>query len=141
MLVVSNVEISTANFLHFPRLLARFESPMSDALALTRAVMVSIWLQSIGRDGLQRLFGLLHLEYSQHIIRNLSKNTLVDESSVSFLILCVLELTFIFRLTFVRQSLGSCLLLYGVERATLQDAGFLREDEVRDLPSRYVACV
>ncbi len=44
-----------------------------------------------------------------------------------------------YSLQVIRQSLATCLLLYGCNRAFLISSGLVLESEVRGLPSRYVA--
>lgn len=40
------------------------------------------------------------------------------------------------RLCFLRQSLATCLLLYGCDRQGLINLGMILEDEVKNLPAR-----
>ncbi len=42
------------------------------------------------------------------------------------------------RLQIIRQSLATCLLLYGCEREFLLSSGLVLETEIRGLPSRWV---
>lgn len=43
-----------------------------------------------------------------------------------------------FSFTFVRISLGTCLLLYGCERNKIIESEMITEDEIKSLPSRCV---
>jgi hypothetical protein len=45
---------------------------------------------------------------------------------------------YIHSLRFVRQSLSTCLLLYGCSRDTLLTCDMILDDEIKDLPSRFV---
>jgi hypothetical protein len=53
---------------------------------------------------------------------------------VSFQIVSLLAVS----LCFIRQSLATCLLLYGCERSSLLEIRMITEDEIKDLPSRFV---
>lgn len=47
-------------------------------------------------------------------------------------------LTAYFRTTFIRQSLATCLLLYGCDREALKSGGIILEEEIKVLVSRKV---
>lgn len=80
ILASSGVEISDANLLRYPNIMTRYENPLSDALTLVRAVLSSVWLRSIGRQGLQRLFGLLHAHYTPEVLESLTKEVAAESS-------------------------------------------------------------
>ncbi|KAF8654221.1 hypothetical protein AX16_003745 [Volvariella volvacea WC 439] len=116
----SGVEIPDSTLLRFANLVVRFNSPLEDASALVRAALSSLWLKSLGRQGLQRFFSILHSYLAGYSLESL-RDTKRDITTI---------------LTFVRQTLGGCLLLYGCERDTVIKSGLVHLNEVAKLPSR-----
>ncbi|RDB21389.1 hypothetical protein Hypma_011626 [Hypsizygus marmoreus] len=115
----SGVEVPLAIFKVFFSQVAIYDSSVSDSLILAKSVLSSTWLKSVGRQELQAMFSELHARLACRIANSLKTGTQVDDS-----------------ISFIRISLGTCLLLYGCERSKLIELDVIKKEDIQGLPSR-----
>ncbi|KAF9482782.1 hypothetical protein BDN70DRAFT_800871 [Pholiota conissans] len=120
MIIRSGVNIPVSTFKHFLALItANKRNSLDNANMLVRAILLSLWLKSTGRQDLQDLLALLHSALSSQISQCLvsGKNPIIS-------------------LSIIRQSLAACLRIYGCDRNNIIAAGIVSATEVDHLPSR-----
>ena len=64
----SGVDIPVSAFFQFAAFVGKFQADLEDCLLLTKAVLYSAWLRSIGRQDLQAVLGMLHDYLSPMIV-------------------------------------------------------------------------
>ncbi|KAK7054868.1 hypothetical protein VNI00_003331 [Paramarasmius palmivorus] len=111
----SGISVPYATFAHLLQLLEQFEAPTSQSLLFVNSMMFSVWLQPHGRDQVQKLLASLHVRLQPNLLAKLKEGHDPE-----------------------RQSLATCLLLYGCDRKKVIDGGLVLEDEVRAFPSRLM---
>ncbi|KAF8163325.1 hypothetical protein B0H34DRAFT_805778 [Crassisporium funariophilum] len=120
MFIRSGVDIPTSSFTHFSNLIdANSSSCLNDADLLLKAIVLCLWLRSLGRQGLQSIIASLHSRLSSQISKCLVTGR---EASVA--------------LSIIRHSYGACLRLYGCERSSIIKINVVTLTEVQGLPSR-----
>ncbi|TFK89146.1 hypothetical protein K466DRAFT_545801 [Polyporus arcularius HHB13444] len=119
LFVRSGVEISIPTFMHLVELGNRFGVSLEVCSLLIKATLWSCWLKSMGRQDLQSVVAAIHVGIGPQLVSYLQARHREDE---------VLQI--------IRQSLATCLLLYGCEREFLLSSGLVLETEIRGLPSR-----
>ncbi|KAJ7111596.1 hypothetical protein C8R43DRAFT_935944 [Mycena crocata] len=115
----SGVDVPVTVFERFSSLATDFQASLTDSTLLIDAILASTWLKPTGRDQLQRIFGSLHSRLLPHILESLSAG--VQLPSI---------------LSFIRKSLGTCLLLYGSDRTKIVELDLITAEETDALPSR-----
>ncbi|KAF8894642.1 hypothetical protein BD779DRAFT_1502197 [Infundibulicybe gibba] len=115
----SGVEIPDTTLARFSVLAYKWKTTLTDSLIFAKAVMYSVWLKSMGRSELQRIFATLHARHQPQIVAALRSTEGINDA-----------------LSFIRRSLATCLLLYGCDRTRLIDAKLIELAEVYNLPSR-----
>ncbi|KAF9464728.1 hypothetical protein BDZ94DRAFT_1255766 [Collybia nuda] len=115
----SGVEVPVTVFTRFSVLITEHTSSIPNSLLLIKAVLFSTWLQSAGRQELQNVCSHLHDRLAPLIKIQTSNG---DEAAGSK--------------SFVRVSLGTCLLLYGCDRRKIIELGMIKESDIKALPSR-----
>ncbi|KAI0324520.1 hypothetical protein GY45DRAFT_1288775 [Cubamyces sp. BRFM 1775] len=119
LFVRSGVEISVPTFIQLASLGQKFGVTLRESSLLIKATLWSCWLKSMGRQDMQGVIANVHSSIGPQLVANLQSREHTAE---------VLQL--------IRQSLASCLLLYGCDRAFLQSSGLIEESEISGLPSR-----
>ncbi|OBZ75571.1 hypothetical protein A0H81_04216 [Grifola frondosa] len=119
LFVRSGVDISVPTFMQFASLAQKFGATLDQCSSLVKAVLWSAWLRSMGRQELQSVIALVHSYTRMHVVERLQSRSSLSQT-----------------LQLVRHSLATCLLLYGCDRHALQRLDMIRDDEVKDLPSR-----
>ncbi|KAF8964709.1 hypothetical protein BDZ97DRAFT_1815206 [Flammula alnicola] len=120
MVIKSGVHIPFSTFKHFLTLtIADKRNSLDNANMLVRAIVLSLWLRSMGRQDLQGLVASIHSHLSSHISQSLVSG---ENPSVC--------------LSIIRLSLVACLRMYGCERSSILAADMLSASEVEHLPSR-----
>ncbi|KAJ6630829.1 hypothetical protein B0H10DRAFT_1938967 [Mycena sp. CBHHK59/15] len=115
----SGIDVPVSIFERFSSLAIQFEASLPDSMLLVKALLASSWLKPMGRNQLQNVFASLHSRLLTHILECLATGLQLD-----------------IILTFIRQSLGACLLLYGCDRSKTVELNLITEDDINDLPSR-----
>ncbi|KAH0583846.1 hypothetical protein H2248_009444 [Termitomyces sp. 'cryptogamus'] len=115
----SGVDIPLTVFETFSALVKRVGISLANSLLLAKAILVSTWLKPKGRQEIQSLISQLH-ERLRLQIMNALKSKEPDKELISF----------------VRITLASCLLLYGCDRAKLQEFSIILDIDISTLPSR-----
>ncbi|PPR08077.1 hypothetical protein CVT24_010538 [Panaeolus cyanescens] len=120
MCIRSGAVVPTQIFLQFLSLIST-SSPhcLQDASILTECVMLSLWIRTLGRQELQTVISQIHEKISSRITACLVTGMDAETG-----------------LRIIRQSLASCLRIYGCDRNSILSTGIVIEDEVRELPSR-----
>ncbi|KIJ69367.1 hypothetical protein HYDPIDRAFT_36436 [Hydnomerulius pinastri MD-312] len=116
----SGVEIDVPTFVQFGNIVRKHDAALAQGAIFVEALLTSTWLRSMGRQDLQPAVASM-LSFLEPAIQGSFHPTSNLLSTA---------------VTFVRHSLSICLLLYGCERPLLLSLGLVREDEVKDLPSR-----
>ncbi|KAH9946036.1 uncharacterized protein BXZ73DRAFT_86240 [Epithele typhae] len=119
LFVRSGVEISGQTFMQLVNLGNKFGVSLEVCTLLIKAALWSTWLKSMGRQDLQTVIAAIHTGIGPQLVQYLQAYHRVED---------VLQV--------IRQSLATCLLLYGCDRTYLQTCGMILEDEVKGLPSR-----
>ncbi|KAJ4487923.1 hypothetical protein J3R30DRAFT_3280032 [Lentinula aciculospora] len=121
VVVSSGVDVSVATYFHFANLVESFKLPVSSSMIFVNAMFKSIWLRHAGRQEMQKIITDLHFRLDSEILRSLKNNETSHEAVL-----------------LIRQSLVTCLLLYGCSREKLQSMGFVTESDLKDLPHRRI---
>uniref|UniRef100_A0A0W0F9A2 Uncharacterized protein n=1 Tax=Moniliophthora roreri TaxID=221103 RepID=A0A0W0F9A2_MONRR len=114
----SGINIPYATFERMLQLLDQFGASTSHSLVFVNSMLSSVWLKPLGRDQLQRLVATLHVRLHPILIARLKEQGNDPES-----------------IAMIRQSLATCLLLYGCDRKTVAN-NLVLEEEVEAFPSR-----
>ncbi|KAF8628411.1 hypothetical protein AX15_003933 [Amanita polypyramis BW_CC] len=118
LLASGGVQIPTPHFLRFVALISE-EKVLKNGVALVNAAFKNTWLNPIGRQDLLLVITKLHTNFSPIIVSAIRDHRNLDN---------LLQL--------IRQSLASCLLLFGCDKKKLVDLGIVTDDETRALPHR-----
>lgn len=114
----SGIDIPTAIFMQFCSLVTAQEQ-LINVQVLVQAVLSSVWLRSLGRQDIQQILAALHAQFSRNILESLkSAKDMLPALSI------------------IRQSLASCLLLYGCDRNHIVTLGMILVEEIKEFPSR-----
>ncbi|CAA7271679.1 unnamed protein product [Cyclocybe aegerita] len=125
MAATSGVVISSSSFNQFLALIAPENLNCLDHAGLfIKAIVLSLWMRSLGRQDIQGLVAALHSQLSSQISRSL-----LSGSNASM------------ALSIIRLSLAACLRIYGCERSSIIDSGLVTLSEVNQLPSRRKVAV
>ncbi|TBU65728.1 hypothetical protein BD310DRAFT_803111 [Dichomitus squalens] len=119
LFVRSGIEVSVPTFMELVGLGNRFGISLEVCSLLIKAALWSCWLKSMGRQDLQTVVANIHAGIGAQLVMYLQAHHRTDE---------VVQV--------IRQSLATCLLLYGCDRTFLISAGLILESEIQGLPSR-----
>ncbi|GBE81969.1 hypothetical protein SCP_0403450 [Sparassis crispa] len=119
LLVRAGVDVSVSTFMQLVSLAKRFDVTVNECLLLVKAIMWSTWLRVMGRQDLQNVVAALHAHFAPQVVARLQSR---DRSPEMFL--------------FIRQSLATCLLLYGCDRSYVTYLGMIHKEETDGLASR-----
>ncbi|CCM02372.1 uncharacterized protein FIBRA_04467 [Fibroporia radiculosa] len=119
LFVCAGVDISIPTFMQFVSIAQQFEATLEECLLLIKATLWSAWLRSVGRQELQAVVAGLQQLLAPCISECLRTKKELDKN-----------------ITFIRQSLAICLLVYGCERKYIMELDILRDEDIRGLPSR-----
>ncbi|EMD38403.1 hypothetical protein CERSUDRAFT_113558 [Gelatoporia subvermispora B] len=115
----SGVDIPIPIFQQFSNLAQRFGATLEDCSVLVKATLWSAWLKSLGRQELQSVISVIQTYVTAEIVSCLQSRHNMTK------IICL-----------VRQSLATCLLLYGCDRTRLIKLGMIQEEDIAGLPPR-----
>ncbi|KAF5358295.1 hypothetical protein D9756_001552 [Leucocoprinus leucothites] len=115
----SGIEVPLDIYTHFISGLGAIQNPLKGVNLFIETMLASLWLRPHGRHRYQRLLADFHLSLLPALHRALNEP---GERQVVFMI--------------IRNTLASCLLLYGCERSYLLSTGLVEEQLVANLPSR-----
>ncbi|KAF9533011.1 hypothetical protein CPB83DRAFT_806739 [Crepidotus variabilis] len=119
LVVKSGIIISTTFFKDVLDLIdAAHLSFLSHVEMLLKAITFTLWLRSIGRQDLQVVIASLHAKFSPHFADALT----TSDPSLA--------------LSVLRHSFAACLLIYGCERPSLIENGFVTRSDADAQPSR-----
>ncbi|KAG1753463.1 hypothetical protein EDB19DRAFT_1903124 [Suillus lakei] len=116
----SGVDINVPIFAEYTELSRKGLVTLKQASVFAEATLLSAWTRSMGRQDLQKLVSAM-IASQQPAIQNALQSSGDNASCAS---------------TFIRQSLATCLLLYGCDRAMLISTGMMTEEDIKNLPSR-----
>ncbi|KAJ7063344.1 hypothetical protein C8F01DRAFT_1132647 [Mycena amicta] len=114
----SGVDIPIAIFQRFSSLSTQFGASLPDAIGIVDAILASSWLRVSSRNQLQDVIAALHSLQLAHILDCLAIGH--DVPTV---------------ISFIRKSLGTCLLLFG-DRTRNLELNLVLPHEIDKLPSR-----
>ncbi|KAJ7109404.1 hypothetical protein C8R44DRAFT_286771 [Mycena epipterygia] len=115
----SGVDVPVSIFERFASLATEFHASLPDSMLLVDALLASSWLKPTGHNQLQSIFASLHSRLLPHTLECLAAGV---------------HLPLV--LSFIRKSLGTCLLLYGSDRNKIVELDLITEEDIDDLPSR-----
>ncbi|KAG1878063.1 hypothetical protein DFJ58DRAFT_648717 [Suillus subalutaceus] len=115
----SGVDIDVPIFTEYSELSRKGLVTLKQASVFTEATLLSVWTRSMGRQDLQKSISTM-IASLQPAIKSALRSSSDDASA----------------LTFIRQSLATCLLLYGCDRAMLTSNEMITEEDIKNLPSR-----
>uniref|UniRef100_A0A8H8CNC3 Phorbol-ester/DAG-type domain-containing protein n=1 Tax=Psilocybe cubensis TaxID=181762 RepID=A0A8H8CNC3_PSICU len=92
---------------------------LQNANLLSKAILLTLWLRSSGRQDLRGVISSLQSHLAPKILESLRSGV---NSNIS--------------VSVIRRSLAACLRLYGCERSSIIAAGMVLPEELEDLPSR-----
>ncbi|KAG1756739.1 uncharacterized protein EDB91DRAFT_1332497 [Suillus paluster] len=116
----SGVDINAPIFAEYSELSRKGLVTLKQGSVFAEATLLSAWTRSMGRQDLQKSVSTM-IASLQPAIQNALQSSGDDASCAS---------------TFIRQSLATCLLLYGCDRAMLDSNGMITEKDITNLPSR-----
>ncbi|KAF8844936.1 hypothetical protein BDN67DRAFT_942465 [Paxillus ammoniavirescens] len=116
----SGVEIDVPTFIEFGNMAHKQDTKLAQGGIFVEAMLTSAWLRSMGRQELQPVVANMLTFLAPAVQTSLQRTTNLSLTAIDF----------------VRRSLSICLLLYGCERTLLLSLGLVKEDEVKNLPSR-----
>ncbi|KAG1827253.1 uncharacterized protein BJ212DRAFT_1256361 [Suillus subaureus] len=116
----SGVDIDVPIFAEYSKLSRKGLVTLKQASVFAEATLVSVWTRSMGRQDLQKLISTM-IASLQPAIESALRSSSDDALCAS---------------TFIRQSLTTCLLLYGCDRAILTSNEMITEEDIKNLPSR-----
>ncbi|KAK7693413.1 hypothetical protein QCA50_002981 [Cerrena zonata] len=119
LFVSSTVDVPITAFTQMAQLAERFQADLDDCALLIKAALWSSYQKSLGRQELQGVVAALHVHLTTQILDGLRSRERVSEIT-----------------TFIRQSLATCLLLYGCDREGMKGGGIILEEEIKVLVSR-----
>ncbi|PPQ66076.1 hypothetical protein CVT26_010818 [Gymnopilus dilepis] len=118
--VKSGIYIPTASFRQLLGLIkTTLDDDLTNADKFARAVALSLWLRSFGRQDLQNLISSLHAHLSSRIHESLNSGKGASTA-----------------ISIIRYSLAACLRLCGCERSSIIAAGMMTLEDVQQLPLR-----
>ncbi|KXN89237.1 Protein kinase C delta type [Leucoagaricus sp. SymC.cos] len=115
----SGIEVPLDIYRHFITALGTIGNPLPAADLFVKSILASLWLRSLGRHRYQGLLANFHLTLIPDIHR-----TLQDASMRTV------------ALSIIKNTLASCLLLYGCEREDLRSSRLIEDQLLASLPSR-----
>ncbi|KAG1891051.1 hypothetical protein F4604DRAFT_1566337 [Suillus subluteus] len=115
----SGVDIDVPIFTEYSELSRKGLVTLKQASVFTEATLLSVWTRSMGRQDLQKSISTM-IASLQPAIKSALRSSSDDTSA----------------LTFIRQCLATCLLLYGCDRAMLTSNEMITEEDIKNLPSR-----
>ncbi|KAG0707722.1 hypothetical protein DFH29DRAFT_594927 [Suillus ampliporus] len=116
----SGVDINVPIFAEYSELSRKGLVILNQGSVFAEAALLSAWTRSMGRQDLQKSVSTMVsslLPTIQNTLRSSDNNAACTS-------------------TFIRQSLATCLLLYGCDRAMLVSNGMITEEDIKNLPSR-----
>ncbi|KAG1782540.1 hypothetical protein EV702DRAFT_387062 [Suillus placidus] len=116
----SGVDINVPIFAEYSELSQKGLVTLKQASVFAEATLLSVWTRSMGRQDLQKLISTM-IASLQSAIKSALRSSSDNASCAS---------------TFIRQSLATCLLLYGCDRAMLTSNEMITEEEIKHFPSR-----
>ncbi|KAG2078289.1 hypothetical protein BDR04DRAFT_1131999 [Suillus decipiens] len=116
----SGVDINIPIFAEYSELSRKGLVTLKQASFFAEATLLSVWTRSTGRQDLQKSISTMIVSIQPAIRSALRSSS--DNTSCA--------------LTFIRQSLATCLLLYGCDRAMLTSNEMITEADIKNLPSR-----
>lgn len=116
----SGVDINVPIFAEYSELSRKGLVTLKQASVFAEAILLSVWTKLTGRQDLQRLISTM-IASLQPAIQSALQSSIDNASCAS---------------TFIRQSLATCLLLYGCDRALLTSNEMVTEEDIKNLPSR-----
>ncbi|KAI1795782.1 hypothetical protein LXA43DRAFT_1163651 [Ganoderma leucocontextum] len=119
LFVRSGIEVSVPTYMELVGLGNRFGISLEVCSLLIKSALWSCWLKSMGRQALQTVVAAIHAGIGPQLVAYLQMHHMVSE---------VVQV--------IRQSLATCLLLYGCDRTFLISSGVILESEIQGLPSR-----
>ncbi|KAF8910955.1 hypothetical protein CPB84DRAFT_1842225 [Gymnopilus junonius] len=121
--VKSGIFIPTTIFRQFSGLvMSGTDSILENANLIVKAIALSLWLRSFGRQDLQGVISTLHVQLAPKIVESLLSG---EGASTS--------------ISIIRYSLAACLRLCGCERSSIVAADMMMLEEVQQLPLRQRA--
>jgi hypothetical protein len=116
----SGVDIDVPIFAEYSELSRKGLVALKQASIFVEATLLCVWTRSMGRQDLQKSISTM-IASLQPAIESAFRSSSDDASCAS---------------TFIRQSLATCLLLYGCDRASLTSNEIITEGDIKNLPSR-----
>ncbi|KAK0210802.1 hypothetical protein DFS33DRAFT_1251098 [Desarmillaria ectypa] len=117
----SGVDVPIQTYFHFTTLMEKFQTTVTESLSFVKTVMSSTWQRPTSRFEIQDMFAKLHTRLMPEVLQTLSGGAHIKDA---------------YRLDFIRQTLATCLLLYGCNRTKVVELGMVYNDEIKDMPSR-----
>ncbi|PBK96908.1 hypothetical protein ARMGADRAFT_1010439 [Armillaria gallica] len=115
----SGVDVPIQTYFHFITLMEKFQTTVTESLLFVKTVMSSTWQRPTSRFEIQDMFAKLHTRLMPEVLQTLSGGTHIQDV-----------------LHFIRQTLATCLLLYGCNRTKVTELEMIYNDEIKDIPSR-----
>ncbi|SJL00441.1 uncharacterized protein ARMOST_03754 [Armillaria ostoyae] len=115
----SGVDVPIQTYFHFITLMEKFQTTVTESLLFVKTVMSSTWQRPTSRFEIQDMFAKLHTRLMPEVLQTLSGGTHIKNV-----------------LHFIRQTLATCLLLYGCNRTEVMELEMIYNDEIKDIPSR-----
>ncbi|OJA10550.1 hypothetical protein AZE42_03139 [Rhizopogon vesiculosus] len=116
----SGVDIDVPVFAEYSELSRRGPVTLKQGSVFAEVALLSTWTRSLGRQDLQKSVSTMFASLEPAIQNALRSSD--DNASCA--------------LSFIRQSLATCLLLYGCDRAMLVSNGMVIDEDIENLPSR-----
>ncbi|OAX44683.1 hypothetical protein K503DRAFT_196614 [Rhizopogon vinicolor AM-OR11-026] len=116
----SGVDIDVPVFAEYSELSRRGLVTLKQGSVFAEVALLSTWTRSMGRQDLQKSVSTMFASLEPAIQNALRSSG--DNASCA--------------LSFIRQSLATCLLLYGCDRAMLVSNGMVLDEDIENLPSR-----
>ncbi|KAK0197058.1 hypothetical protein F5146DRAFT_1099379 [Armillaria mellea] len=130
----SGVDVPVQTYFHFITLMEKFQTTVTESLLFVKTVMSSTWQRPTSRFEIQDMFAKLHTRLMPEVLQNLSGGRHIQDA-----------------LHFIRQTLATCLLLYGCNRtkSSLTYLTFRRKINIRSsivsdpiiVPSNFMAAI
>ncbi|KAK0483676.1 hypothetical protein IW261DRAFT_1464504 [Armillaria novae-zelandiae] len=114
----SGVDVPIQTYFHFITLMEKFQTTVVESLLFVKTVMSSTWQRPTSRFEIQDMFAKLHTRLMPEVLQTLSGTHIEDV------------------VHFIRQTLATCLLLYGCNRTKVMELEMIYDDEIKDISSR-----
>ncbi|KAG7452502.1 uncharacterized protein BT62DRAFT_879722 [Guyanagaster necrorhizus] len=115
----SGIDVPIQTYFHFITLMEKFQTTVTESLLFVKTIMSSTWQRPTSRFEIQDMFAKLHTRLMPEVLQILSGETYTKDV-----------------LAFIRQTLATCLLLYGCNRSKIVDLEMVHNDEIKDMASR-----